>query len=113
MVLDTVTASTKRNTDLGGGKHGAAVAHLTSLVITPLYPAASAIVQRLGFTGAQLREMKECFHLPVVGAAMPDVRERDILTVAGVDYPIAYVAEWPDSILPSLHIVVGEVKSQP
>ena len=107
----TVTASTKRNTDLGGGKRGAAVANLTELAITPLWPLSGETVRLLGVTGAQLRELKECYHVPAAGVALPDVLEGDVLVVAGAEYPINYVSEWTDGAVPTLHIVIGEVKS--
>lgn len=107
----TTTASTKRNTDLTGGKRGPAVANLTSLLITPLWPVSGETVRLLGLTGAQLRELKECFHVPAAGVALPDVREGDLLVVAGAEYPVSFASEWTDGDIPTLHIVVGEVKS--
>lgn len=109
-VFCTVSATTKRNTDLGGGKRGAAVTHLIGLAITPLWPLSGETVRLLGITGGQLRELKECYHVPAAGVALPDVAEGDVLVVAGAEYPISYVSEWTDSAAPSLHIVVGEVK---
>lgn len=104
----TVTASTKRNADLGGNRKGAPVAHLTSLRITPLWPLSGDTVRLLDLNSP--REMKECYHVPSGTAVLPDVKERDILTVNGTDYPIEYVSEWTDNAIPCLHIVVGEVK---
>jgi len=106
----TIQSSTKRNSDLGNGIRGGAVTYLTSLMITPLYPLSGQTVRMLNLSGAQLRETKECFHLPGAGSALPDVREGDRLVLDGVEYPVSYVAEWQDADLPSLHIVVGEIK---
>lgn len=105
----TVTASTKRNADLGSGRTGAPVTHLASLAITPLWPTSQETINTLSLNSP--RETKECFHVPAAGAALPDVRERDILTVDGVDYPIQYVGEWTDARVPTLHIVIQEVKA--
>lgn len=107
----TVTASTKRNTDLGGGKRGPAETYLTNLAITPLWPVSGETVRLLGITGAQLRELKECYHVPAPGVALPDVVEGHTLVVAGAEYPVSYVSEWTDGAVPTLHIVVGEVKN--
>lgn len=107
-----IQASTKRNPELGGGRNTVAVPHLASIMITPLWPVGGATVQTLGITGNQIREMKECYHVPTSGTALPDVRERDILVVGGAEYPVSSVAEWPDWEIPTLHIVVGEVKQR-
>lgn len=104
----TVTASTKRNPDLGSGRRGSPTANLTSLLITPLYPLSRESTSTLGINSP--REFKECYHVPAPGAALPDVKEGDILTVAGVDYPVYWAGEWNDSAVPCLHIIAQEVK---
>ena len=103
----TVTASTKRNAALSGGRLGAATTHLASLLITPLWPAGSETVRTLDLNSP--REFKECYHVPT-GTTLPDVREGDILVVSGTDYPIYFVGEWTDGDIPTLHLVVQEVK---
>lgn len=104
----TVVASTKRNTKPGGRRSGAAETYLLGLYITPLWPASREVVRTLDLNSP--REAKECYHVPAEGASLPDVKEGDILVVAGVDYPIEWVGEWTDGSIPALHIVVGEVK---
>lgn len=107
----TLTASTKRNEDLGSGRTGAAIENLTSLAVTPLWPVSAETRRVLELNSP--REFKECFHVPVAGGALPDVVEGDILVLSGAEYPVHYVAEWPGintSDLPSLQIVVQEVK---
>jgi hypothetical protein len=104
----TVVSSTKRNSDQGGGKRGPAATHLSSLLITPLWPVSGETVRTFALNSP--REMKECFHVPAAGLPLPDVKEGDRLVVAGVEYPIDHVAEWTDNRVPCLHIVVGEIK---
>ena len=104
----TITASTKRNADLGSGRTGAAITNLASLLVTPLWPISRETIRLLDL--ASPREFKECFHVPAAGASLPNVLEGDVLTVAGTDYRIDHVAEWTDDDVPSLHIVAQEVK---
>lgn len=106
----TITASTKRATSLGSGRKGAPATHLSSLLVTPLWPLSAETIRTFDLNSP--REMKECFHIPAAGDLLPDVVEGDLLTVAGTDYPIFSAAEWtPTPALPqSLHIVVQEVK---
>lgn len=104
----TVVASTKRNTKPGGRRSGAAETYLRCLYISPLWPASREIVRTLDLNSP--REAKECYHVPAEGASLPDVKEGDILVVAGVDYPVDWVGEWADNSVPALHIVVSEVK---
>lgn len=105
----TVTASVKRNAVVSGNRLGAATTHLASLLITPLWPVGRETIRLLDLNSP--REMKECFHCPVDGAALPDVRERDILVIGSNEYPIDAVLEWTDNEIPSLHIIVGQVKT--
>lgn len=104
----TVTASVKRNTTVAGNKKGAATTHLASLLITPLWPVGRETIRTLDLNSP--REMKECYHCPADGEALPDVQERDILVAGSDEYPIDAVMEWTDGTIPCLHIVVGEVK---
>lgn len=105
----TVTASTKRNATLSGNKVGAAVAYLASLAVTPLWPASNETIRLLDLPSP--REIKECYHAAAAGATLPDVKEGDILVIGANSYPIDYVGEWTDADIPTLHIVVGEVKA--
>lgn len=104
----TVLASTKRAPALGAGRLGTPVPHLASLAITPLWPVGTNTVQLLEI--ASPREFKECYHISELGGDLPDVREGDILTAGGVDYPVSYVGEWTDGDVPALHLVVQKVK---
>jgi len=105
----TVTASTKRNADLGSGRTGAAAENLASIAITPLWPLDGGIVQSLALQSP--REFLMTFHVPVDGESLPDVLEGDILTVDSVDYPIQYVDDWTDGTIPCLRIVVQRVQN--
>ena len=106
----SVTASTKRNQDLGNNLRGAAIANLASLAVTPLWALRPETIETLGISSP--REFKECFHVPD-SATLPDVIEGDILVHSGTEYRVEYVAEWPDlrGGIPTLHIVVSEVKN--
>lgn len=107
----TVTASTKRNVDAGGGRKTAKITHLTSLAITPLWPASEGTIRTLNLNSP--REAKECYHVPADGDDLPDVLEGDDLVIAGTTYPIRFVGEW-DGVVPdikTLKIVVTEVKT--
>lgn len=104
----TVTASTKRNTDLGSGRTGAAAENLASLAVTPLWPVSRETTQLLDLPRPV--EFKECFHVPGAGVALPDVVEGDILVHGGSEYPVHYAGEWADSDVPTLLLVVQQVK---
>lgn len=105
----TVTASTKRNASLGSGRTGAAVANLSSLAITPLWPLDGGTVQSLGLDSP--REYLMCYHVPATPqTALPDVQEGDILVVASVEYPVQYVDDWTDGAVPCSRIVVQRVQ---
>lgn len=104
----TVTASVKRNAT-SGNKHTAATTHLASLLITPLWPVGQETIRLLDLNSP--RKMKEAFHVPANGDALPDVQERDILVVDGEEYPVDWVGQWTDGAIPTLHIVVGEVRA--
>ncbi|MFA6168295.1 MAG: hypothetical protein WC700_16860 [Gemmatimonadaceae bacterium] len=106
----TVTATTKRNQTGTGGVTGAAVAYLTALAVTPLWPLRPETIESLGISSP--REYKECYHVPT-GDALPDIVERDILVHGGAEYIVDHVAEWPDIAggVPSLQIVVTQVKT--
>jgi hypothetical protein len=84
--MATVTASTKR-TVASAGKITAPTTNLASLQVTPLYPVDPEIKQRLALNTPH--ELLQCF---TEGA--PDVKEGDVLVVAGIDYPIKSVADW-------------------
>lgn len=105
----TVTASTKRNQDLGSGRTGSPVTYLASLAITPLWPVSPETVNELALNSP--REYKECYHVPSSGTTLPDVKEGDVLVVGSTEYPVSYVGEWTDGSIPTLHIVVQEVKT--
>lgn len=105
----TITATTKRNQNLGNNMRGAAVEYLTSLAVTPLWSLRPETVQSLGISSP--REFMECYHVPT-GDTLPDVVEGDVLVHGGVEYRVDHVAEWPDLSdgVPSLQIVVAAVK---
>lgn len=107
----TVTASTKRNADLGSGRIGAPATNLASLLVTPLWPVSQEVIQRLELDTP--RTVKECYHIPATPAtALPDVLEDDVLTHGGTDYRVIFAEEWPEITqgnVPSLRIVVDEI----
>jgi len=78
-------------------------------MITPFWPVNTHIVDMASFGDAP-HEVKECYHVPATGAALPDIREGDVIVVDGVDYPVSFVAEWGDPSghghITSLQIVV-------
>lgn len=83
----TVTAATKRSPVLTGGKRGVAATKIASLQCMPLDPVEAELRQRLALnTPHEL--LQTC-----VGAGL-DIREGDVLVVAGTDYPIRDVGEW-------------------
>lgn len=104
----TVEASTKRNASLGSGRTGAAALYLSGLLVTPPWPVSRETVRLLDL--ASPREFKETFHVPLAGAALPDVIEGDVLVAGGNEYRIDHAAEWTDGDVPTLHLVVQEVK---
>ena len=106
----TIQASTKRNPAPVAGRITAPVASLASILITPLYPVSPQTVSILALNSP--RETKEAFHCPTSGTTLPDVVEGDILTVAAVDYIVISAAEWDDSDVPTLHLVVQKVKQR-
>jgi hypothetical protein len=103
----TVTASTKRGITTAG-RTAAPTSYLASILITPLWPVSAETVRTMDLNSP--REMKEAYHVPLAGVALPDVKEGDVLTVGGVDYPVYSAAEWTDGDVPTLHIVVQQVK---
>ena len=108
----TVEASVKRNPDMGGGITGAATTHIASLMITPVYPLSAAAFGGVSSTVemASARKMRECYHVPATGTALPDIREGDLLVVGVKEYPVYYTQEWNDSSVPALQIVLQDIK---
>ena len=104
----TVEASVKRNAT-SGNKHTAAATHIASLEITPLWPVGQETIRLLDLNSP--REMRECFHAAAAGASLPDVKPRDILVIGAEEFPVDYAGRWTDTDIPTLHIVVGEVKA--
>ena len=86
--LASVTASTKRGG--GVGMYGLEIAyttHIASLKCMPLDPVEPNVT--LGVEGLAWYEVLQT---AVEGSL--DIKEGDILVVAGVDYPIRAVADW-------------------
>lgn len=110
----TVTASTKRNADLGSGRTGAPATNLASLAITPLWPISAGSRDLLDDRmTSRIAEMKECYHVPAAGESLPDVIEGDVLTVSSVDYRVEAVREWQDidaGGVPCLHILAQQIR---
>lgn len=106
----TVSASTKRATNLGNNLRGTPATYLSELMVTPLWALRPETVESLGISSP--REFKEVYHVPT-GDTLPDIVEGDVLVHGGTDYLVDNVAEWPDLSggIPTLVIVVQEVKN--
>lgn len=84
--MATVTASTMRAPAISGGKRGTPTTQVAALKCTPLDPVDPELRQRLALdTPHEL--LQTC-------TAETDIREGDVLTVSGTDYPIRSCAEW-------------------
>ena len=100
----TVTASTKRAPVMASGKRGAPTTQVASLKCTPLDPVDPELAQRLALDTPM--ESLQTF----VTAAVGSIVEGDILTVAGVDYPIRACSEWSWRNETFLHLVIEDLK---
>ncbi len=100
----TVTASTKRSPAAEeGGTIGTMEDNLDELLIMPLMPVDPEILETVGLSGP--REAKQTF------CEDADVEEGDRLVVAGVEYVVRAVAEWPWADSDTfLHLIVEELK---
>ena len=98
------TASTKRAPTMSGGLRGAAVTHLTGLVISSLDPVTPEIALRVATNAPH--ELLQVF---VEGSV--DVKEGDILVVATKEYPIRSCAEWDWDDAKYLHLVIEDIKT--
>lgn len=106
--LATVTASTKRPPAAAGGKVGAPATHLASLAVTPFQPLNPELVLDAVINDA--REARRCYAFANSAGALPDVREGDILTVAGTDYAVRSVAEYNRAADGYVRLIVEETK---
>lgn len=87
--LANVTASTKRNPAIGvGGVRGTPVTHIASLKCLPLASVNAEVAARLG-----IRAPHETKSTAVQSAL--DIVEGDVLVVAGVEYEVQHVEEYP------------------
>ena len=93
-------ASTKRSIKTGD-QYDPPALYLTGLKITPLVPAAPDVTTRHFISSP-----RQTFVAYVEDG--PDIAVRDVLTVAGVDYPIRGVGPYPGP-LPCLELVVEKV----
>jgi hypothetical protein len=84
--LLTVSASTKRPPAVANGKRGELAAHLGALKCSPLDPISAELSQRVALNTPH--EVLQAF----IGS--DDVREGDVLTVGGREYPIRAVEDW-------------------
>lgn len=104
----TETASIKRNSTVAGIT-GAPTTHIASLAITPIWPIQRGEQIQALLELASARELKECYHVPTT-ATLPDIQEGDLLVIGASEYPVLHVMEWTDGDVPSLQIIVQEVK---
>ena len=100
--IATVTASTKRGS-ISSGKRSTPTENIASLACTPLDPVSAEIRQR-----PELKTPHELLQTFVDSGA--DVKEGDILTVSGTDYPIRAVGDWEFAGSTYLHLVIEELK---
>jgi hypothetical protein len=98
----TVTASTKRQPTISSGKRGAPTTQVASLKCTPLDPVDPELRQRLALDTPH--EVLQTF------TQETDIAEGDLLTVAGVDYPIRSCAEWAWRGTTFRHLVIEDLK---
>lgn len=85
--LASVTASTKRSGGIASGLEAAYAENIASLKCLPLDPVNPEMAQDIG--GATWREL-----LQTATEGGLDIKEGDLLVVAGTEYPIRSVAEW-------------------
>lgn len=89
----SVAASTKRSPTTVGGKRGEPTVYLTNIRCMPLDPINPELAQRMGLeTPLTLRQ--------TYTEAGLDIRQNDILTVDGIDYPIRACGVWANGITP-------------
>lgn len=100
--LATETASTKRPPAVSGGRRGTAATNIASLACTPLDPVDSEIRQRL-----VLDTPHEVLQTFVDGTL--DIREGDIFTYSGQDYPVRACAEWKWRGSAYLHLILEDL----
>lgn len=87
LVMD-IPASTKRNPPATEGRVTGPVSYLTGLFIEPLTQLTPDVVTQMGLD-ALIK------HYATATDGANDVRDGDILTVAGRDYPVMNVTTWP------------------
>lgn len=85
--LATVSASTKRNPAVAGGKVGEPVVYLTDLNILPLMPVSKEIQERY-----QIKSPRLSYTTYISGN--PDIAHGDVLTVDTVDYNVIAASPW-------------------
>ena len=100
--LLTVTASTKRQPAVSGGKRGPAVTQVASLTCTPLDPVDPQLRQRLALDTPH--ELLQAFTVET------DIIEGDFLVVGTEEYPIRSCAEWSWRSGKFLHLVLEDLK---
>lgn len=102
--MASVTASTKRRVfDEAEGKVTAPTTNVASLSCTPLDPVDPELRERLALDTPH--ELLQTF------TTETDIKDGDILVVAGKDYPIRAVADWTwDSSETFLMLVLEDLK---
>lgn len=99
----TVTASTKRLPEIVSGKRGSAVTKIVSLKCTPLDPVDPELRQRL-----QIDTPHEVLQTFIDGSL--DVKEGDLLVVAGKEYPVRSAADWAWRTWAYRHLIVEDLR---
>lgn len=102
----TITASTLRNPATAGSKRGAPAPHLAELQITPLDPLgemAPELKQRISPQSTP-HELHQTF------TEAEDIREGDVLVIAGKEYPIRAVDDWAWRRITYRRLIVEDLK---
>jgi hypothetical protein len=104
--MAVVTASTKRNPAISGGKRGTPATHIASLTCTPLDPIDAEVRQRLMLDSPNI--ILETFVENADGTV--DIVVGDILVVSTTEYPIKVCEDWTWRGTTFRHLLVEKVK---
>ena len=77
---------------------------LANVRVTPVYALSKGNVDFID--GASPNEVKECYHVPLAGADLPDIKKGDVITIGARDYPVSYVQRWEDGANNSISSMV-------
>lgn len=92
--LTQTTAIVKRYTSVAGKGTGATSTIIESLKVTQATSIDYNTAQRVGTTHRPILESPFKFRM-VLFEGDNDVRQGDIMTISGIDYPVRHVEKWP------------------